>query len=195
MLKTVGAAVGLVAAAFLAGCVPSTEAMQEEPAYVLASAEQAFEVRDYGTQMAAQHSAPGPYRRAGEQGYIRLERYFTGENTVPVPITMTMPVMAREEADGRWTTTFPLPDGYTPETAPPPVDQRIRVVEMPPRRVAAVSFRGPVGEAVLREQAARLADWLAAQGLAHRSDFTLASYDAPWKPAGWRTNEVLVTLH
>lgn len=194
MRRIAGVAAALVAAVALSGCMPGTEAKQEQPTYAVASAEQAFEVRHYGTQVVAQHSARGPYRQAVEQGYIRLERYFTGYNMVPEPIEMTMPVMVRDDGAEGWTTMFLLPAAYRAETAPRPVDQRLRVVELPPREVAVVKFSGQLGEAVLRERAAELAAWLEARGMAHRGDFTLASYDAPWKPAAWRQNEVLVTL-
>jgi hypothetical protein len=194
MRRIAVAAAGVVAAAALSGCMPGTEAKQEQPAYAVASAEQAFEVRDYGAQVVAQHSARGTYRQAVEQGYIRLERYFTGDNSVPEAIELTLPVMVRDDGAEGWTTMLPLPAAYRAETAPRPMDQRIRVVELPPRRVAAVKFSGQLGESVLREHAAELAAWLEGRGIAHRGDFTLASYDAPWKPAAWRQNEVLVTL-
>lgn len=189
-----GLAAGLMAAALLAGCMQGTEAQKQEPAYVVASAEDAFEVRSYDARVAARHTGRGTYRRAVEQGYIRLERYFTGENAVPEPIPMEVPVMVRAEGAEGWTIMFPLPRRYRVETAPPPVDGRIRLVELPPRRVAAVKFGGELGESVLREQGARLAAWLEARGLEHRGDFTMASYDPPWKPVGRRANEVLVTL-
>lgn len=194
MIRIFGMAAALAAAAALSGCVPETTAKEEKPDFVVASAEAAFEIRDYGPQLWAQHAARGTYRSAVEQGYIRLERYFTGENTVPEAIPMSAPVMVREDHAEGWTTMFPMPDAYTAESAPRPVDRRIRVVELPPRRVAAVRFRGQMGESVLREKAAELDAWLTAQGLAHRGDFTLASHDPPWKPAAWRRNEVLVTL-
>lgn len=189
-----GAVAGFFAVAVLTGCMPESSAKQETPAYTVASAQEAFEIREYGPQVWAQHSARGTYRRAVEQGYIRLERYFTGANTVPEAIPLSVPVMVREDGVEGWVTMFPLPEAYRAETAPRPVDQRIRVVELPPRRVAAVKFRGQLGEAVLREQGGLLAGWLEAQGIAHRGDFTMASYDPPWKPAAWRNNEVLVTL-
>lgn len=194
ILKAVGAAAGLVAAMALAGCMPETTATEETPPYVVASAEESFEIRDYGARVWAQHSARGTYRRAVEQGYIRLERYFTGENTVPEALEISAPVMVREDGADGWTVMFPLPDAYTVEGAPRPVDQRIRIVEHPPRRVAAMSIGGALGEAVLREKAAQLDAWLEARGLEHRGDFTLASNDPPWRPSAWRRNEVLVTL-
>lgn len=189
-----GAAAGLLAAAVLMGCMPGSEAKDEELPYTVASVQEDFEIREYAPQLWAQHSARGTYRSAVERGYIRLERYFTGENTVPEPIEMSPPVVVRDDGAEGWTVMFPLPGNYQVETAPRPVDQRIRLVELPARRVAALSFRGGLDEAVLQERAAKLAAMLEAQGLAHRGDFALANYSPPGFPARWQKNAVLVTL-
>jgi DNA gyrase inhibitor GyrI len=89
---------------------------------------------------------------------------------------------------------FYLPKGYRPETAPQPTDRRIRVVEIPARQVAVIVFPGKLNERVMREQSEKLGAWLAAKGIAHNNDFTLAGYDTPWTPKRWRKNEVMVTL-
>ena len=195
MIRIVGMAAALAVVSALAGCMPETKTTQEDPNYILASAQESFEIRDYRPQVWAVHSARGTYKSAVEQGYIRLERYFTGGNTVPEAIPMSPPVMVRRDGAEGWTTMFPLPDAYSPESAPRPTDRRIRVVGQPARRVAALSFKEPPSETVLRDRAGQLDSWLSAQGIEHRGDFTLASYDPPWKPGFMRrANEVLVTL-
>jgi DNA gyrase inhibitor GyrI len=192
MLRSVAA--GLLAALALAGGLGGAEAKSEWPEFVVVSAENGFEIRDYATLVVAQFAMRGTYKRSVSQGYLNLERYFLGKNTVPEAIEMMVPIMVRDDLASGWTTIFVLPKGYRAETAPQPNDRRIRVVEFPPRRVAAVVFPGKLGEAVMREQVARLDAWLAVKGIAHRGDFTLASYDPPWTLAAWRDNEVLVTL-
>ncbi len=192
MLRPVAAV--MLAGLALTGGPERADAKQERPEFVVVSSEDKFEIRDYATLVVAQFTMRGTYRQSVSKGYIELEQYFLGENTVPEPIKMTVPTMVRDDLASGWTTMFVLPRGYRAETAPRPNDRRIRVVEFPPRRVAVVVFRGKLGEAVMREQVARLDAWLAAKGIAHRGDFTLAGYDPPWKPAKWRKNEVLVTL-
>ena len=185
---------GLVTVAALAGCTTGDKAAQETPAYTVVRSQDKFEIRDYRPQLWAVHTERGTYRSAVEDGYIRLERYFTGKNSVPEAIPMKPPVMVRDDGGGSWTTMLPMPATYTLKDAPQPDDRRIRVVELPARRVAVVKFNGDLGEAVLREQAARLDAWLKAKGIAHKKDFTMARLDPPWEPAAWRNNEVLVTL-
>ena len=192
MLQPVAAVILAVLA--LTGGLQTADAKQERPEFSVVSSEDKFEIRDYATLVVAQFTLRGTYRRSVSQGYINLERYFLGKNAVPEAIRMTVPTMVRDDLADGWTTMFVLPKGYRAETAPRPNDQRIRVVEFPPRRVAVVVFRGKLGEAVMREQVARLDAWLTAKGIAHSGDFTLAGDDPPWTPARWRDNEVLVTL-
>ena len=192
MLRPVAAV--MLAALALAGGPERADAKPERPEFVVVSSEDKFEIRDYATPVVAQFTMRGTYKRSVSQGYMRLEEYFLGKNTVPEAMKMTVPTMVRDDLASGWTTIFVLPRGYRAETAPRPVDRRIRVVEFPPRRVAVIEFPGKLGELVMREQIARLDAWLAAKGIAHRGDFTLAGYDPPWTPAAWRDNEVLVTL-
>jgi DNA gyrase inhibitor GyrI len=184
----------ILAGLALAGGPERADAKRERPEFVVVSTEDKFEIRDYATLVVAQFTMRGTYKRSVSQGYINLERYFLGKNTVPEAMKMTVPTMVRDDLASGWTTMFVLPKGYRAETAPRPNDRRIRVVEFPARRVAVIEFPGKLNEAVMREQVARLDAWLAAKGIAHRGDFTLAGYDPPWIPAAWRDNEVLVTL-
>lgn len=164
------------------------------PRFEVLSKDGDFEVRLYAPHVIASYTKRATYKRAVNEGYIRLERYFTGENSGPEPMPIAPPIMVRDDGAEGWTTILVLPPEYRVETAPRPNDQRVRVVELPERRVAAVRFKGKLGERVMREQVARLKAWLEARGLAHRGDFTMASYDPPWKISSLRRAAILVTL-
>lgn len=189
----------LTAAAMLAASVAvtgnsATAAELDRPGYSVVKSVEQFEIRDYDRMVIAQFSMRGSYKKAVSQGYIRLERYFTGENSVPEPIAWTVPVMVRDDLADGWTTIFYMPAEYRPESAPVPNDHRISLIEMPPRQVAAIIFPGKLNERVMRAKVAELKAWLESQGFEHKSDFTMASYDVPWKPGKWRKNEIIVTL-
>ena len=184
----------MLAALALAGSSEPADAKPQQPEFVLVSEEDDFEIRDYATMVVAQFTMRGTYRKSVSQGYIKLEQYFLGKNTVPEPIEMTIPTMVRNDLAEGWSTIFFLPKGYRPESAPPPIDRRIRVIEIPARRAAVIRFKGKLNEFVMREKVEILAAWLAAKGIAHKGDFTLAGYAAAWKPTKWRKNEVIVTL-
>jgi DNA gyrase inhibitor GyrI len=187
-------AVLVVAVLALTGGYDSAGAKQEQPVYTVASTEGDFEIRDYDTMVLAEYTMRGSYSKAVNQGYIRLEQYFLGKNASPEPIAITAPTMVRNDLAGGWTTVFYLPKGYQADTAPTPNDRRIKLIEFPPRRMASIKFRGKLNEGMMREQVAKLEAWLAARGIDHKADFTLAGYDAPWIPTFRRRNEVLVTL-
>lgn len=185
---------GMIAGLALVGLPGMTVAKPDQPEFTVVSAEEDFEIRDYSAIVVAQFTMRGTYSRSVSDGYINLERYFLGENTVPERIDLTVPVMVRDDLAAGWTTMFVLPRGYRQHSAPAPLDQRVRVVEIPARRVAVVKFGGKLNELVMREQVERLDAWLAARGIAHLGDFTLAGYDQSWVPGKWRGNEVLVSL-
>jgi len=185
----------MLAALALTGNPDGAGAKPERPEYTIVSAQESgVEIRDYSSMVVAQFTMRGTYRKSVSQGYIKLERYFLGENAAPEPIKMTVPTMVRDDLASGWSTMFYLPKGYRPETAPRPNDQRIRVVEIPARRVAALAFSGKLNEFVMREQIENLEAWLAAKGMAHKNDFTLAGFNMYWTPKKWRKNEVMVTL-
>ena len=192
MLRPVAAV--MLAGLALAGGLLTADAKLQRPEFIVVSTEGEFEIRDYGTMVVAQFTMRGTYRKSVSQGYIKLEQYFLGKNAVPEPIEMTIPTMVRNDLADGWSTMFYFPKGYRPESAPPPIDQRIRVIEIPARRVAVIMFKGKLNEFVMREQTEILEAWLATKGIAHRGDFTLAGYAAAWTPKKWRKNEVIVTL-
>lgn len=187
------AAAALCLMALAAGPEPAA-AKPDQPEYTVVTAGKEFEVRDYKAMLVARITMRGTYRSAVSDGYILLERYFLGANTVPERIALTIPVMVRDDYEAGWTTMFVLPHEYLLRTAPPPNDRRIRVIEIPARQVAVVKFRAKLNDAVMREQVARLKDWLAQQGIAHRGDFALAGYNQTGVPTAGRMSEVIVTL-
>ncbi len=160
-----GAALMLAALALIGGA-ERADAKQERPEYIEVSTEKEFEIRDYDTMVVAQFTMRGTYRQSVSQGYIKLEQYYLGKNTVPEPIEMTVPTMVRDDLASGWTTMFAPPKGYRPESAPQPLDRRIRVVEFPARRVAVIVFPGKLNERVMRDQVANLE---AAGGKGHRA--------------------------
>jgi DNA gyrase inhibitor GyrI len=187
-------AVSVFAGLAVAGATGGVSAKTDQPVYTVVSEEDDFEIRDYEAIVVAQYTMRGSYSRAVNQGYIELERYFLGANSVPEPISRTVPVMVRDDLEAGWTTFFVLPSSYRQSTAPAPKDARIRIIEYPARRVAVVRFKGKINENAMREQVARLDAWLASRGIAHRGDFLLAGYEEVWKPKRMRGNEIIVTL-
>lgn len=172
----------------------------------------AVEIRDYAAFAVAQTTVADPSRdSAVSEGFSRLFDYITGANTGDAEIAMTAPVFVDDNAgreiamtapvivDGAaaedgWRVVFVLPEGMTEGDAPRPTDARVSIATVPARRVAAIRFTGFFSAANIEAARTTLADWLAAEGIAHRGDWQSAGYNPPWTLPWLKRNEVIVTL-
>ena len=124
----------------------------EEAKYEVLIKEQDFELRHYKSHILAETIVTGDFAEVGNEGFRRLFRFISGENRRRQSIAMTAPVDQRESSEkidmtapvnqqkgaGVWIVSFLMPFRYTLETIPQPVDERIRIREVPSRMVAAV---------------------------------------------------------
>lgn len=195
-------ALGLVASAARGGSV-------EEPAYVVESVHDGWEIRRYAPTVEARVTLTGPYDAVITQGFRVLAGYIFGGNapgasiamTAPVSaqraegerIAMTAPVSATAAGEEAWTVAFTMPSSYTLETLPAPLDPRVTLVAVEGSRVAARRFGGwAIAGRVAEHQAALLAA-LQQAGL-HAGTPTVAQYNPPWTLPPLRRNEILVPL-
>jgi len=186
----------------------------EEPKYRVEKDYGEFEIRLYAPVIVAETEVAGEFGKVSNEGFRRLAGYIFGGNdggrkiamtapvgTEPAPekttgakIAMTAPVGAEPKGDG-WIVSFTMPSRWTMKSLPVPDDERIRLREVPGRRVAAVRFSGTWGAAKFEAVAARLREQIQAKGLVPADDPPVyARYDPPWTPWFLRRNEVLVPL-
>ncbi|WP_298334296.1 heme-binding protein [uncultured Erythrobacter sp.] len=208
--KWVAAGAGLVAAG---GAVAYAQYRDiEKPAYEVVMADEAFELRQYGTMIVAEVTHTGSRRGTSGKSFRRLAAYIFGDDrpdggepiamTSPViservnqneAIAMTSPVMSEELGDGEWRMRFVMPSKYTMETLPTP-PSAVTLTEVPGRRMAAVQFSGNAPEGDLAEMEAQLNNWVEDQGLTPVGSIEYAFYDAPMVPGPLRRNEVMVEV-
>lgn len=108
-------------------------------------------------------------------------------------IAMTAPVVSERDGD-RWSYRFVLPKRFTFETAPKPTNPLVKLVTIPPTRVATLRFSGfstPEKRAI---KIAALTDWIGEQGLPAKSEPRWAGYNAPWTIPWFRRNEILIDV-
>lgn len=180
----------------------------EEARYRVQSRDGDVEVREYEAQVLAEVVVDSEMEAAGNRAFRLLFDYISGANrsrtripmTAPVgqeaageKIAMTAPVGQTRAAEG-WAVSFMMPAGMTMETTPEPVDPRVRIRVVPPRRVAALRYSGSWNEDSWRRQLARLQDWLVRHGLRPAGPAIWARYNPPMMPAFLRRNEVLIPL-
>ncbi len=129
----------------------------EEPQYTVIESGEDFEIRQYEPYIVAEVTVDGSLRRSGNSAFRILAGYIFGQNrsstkmnmTAPVEsrstserMNMTAPVESVDNGDGSYVYGFVMESRYTMDTLPMPIDERIRIREVPARTMAVRSFTG-----------------------------------------------------
>ena len=195
------------------GCSVFGSASVEEAPYDLVSKDDQFEIRDYKSVVVAETLVEASYKEAGSKAFRRLFDYISGENVASEEIAMTAPVVSEESSkaassekiamtapvtsqqDGdAWRYQFVLPEGYTLDNAPQPLNSEITLAETAPRRVAVVRYSWLATEKARDKNTNALLQWIESQGLEPKSEPRWAGYNPPWTLPPFRRNEVLVDI-
>ena len=180
----------------------------EEAKYEVLERDGKFELRQYAPQIVAETLVEGDFDGVGNEGFRRLAAYIFGKNRDTPDIAMTAPVnqepaetkiamtapVNQEREDGSWRITFVMPAEYTMETLPKPVDERVRLREVPGQRMAALKYSGTWGEDRYRDRESQLMGWVDERGLKPKGPPVFARYNAPFVPWFLRRNEVLIPV-
>ena len=176
-----------------------------------------IEVRRYPAQIWAETVVEGAsWKEALNDGFRRLAAYIFGANNESARLTMTAPVFssyAASDGDERLemiapvpagagggnerrdhTVAFVMPGDRDLDSLPAPRDRRVRLREVPQRRVAALRFRGNYETDLPYQKRDELLQRLREAGLSWHGEPRFAGYDPPstWSPL--RRNEVLIEL-
>ena len=193
----------------LAFAFAGTAMAVEEPSYSVSLQAGDAEVRDYPALIAAEVTVPGDQDAAASAGFRLLAGYIFGGNrrkesiamTAPVvqepakgeKIAMTAPVVQTQEGPS-WTVRFIMPKGYTLETLPTPNDARVRLVALPPARLAVIRFTGLAFSGDVARRTTELRAFIAAHQLRATGTPSLARYNPPWTLWFLRRNEVMIPV-
>ncbi|MEQ8700672.1 MAG: heme-binding protein [Bauldia litoralis] len=197
--------------ALLTGCsVVGVRAATEQPKYsVLDRINDDIEIRRYGSRTVAEVEIEARDGREGRSRAFRiLAGYIFGTNrskskiamTAPVEtqrsgekIEMTAPVETRRNA-GKLRMAFFLPAKYSAETAPIPVDPRVKIRTVPGEIIAALRFSGTPDQADLKARREALMTALSTSMWRAVGEPVSYFYDPPWTPSMMRRNEVAVRV-
>jgi hypothetical protein len=146
-------------------------------------------VRDLGTVEVRRY---GPLTTAkvhgmGSGGFTPLFRYIQGENRGTTRVAMTAPVIQEWDrsfdggASERIAMTAPvlsdtdsmafvLPEGFTLDTAPRPLDERVSIEEVPARLLGVLRFSGRWTQAAFERRSKQLLRRLATEGIRTKGD-------------------------
>jgi hypothetical protein len=167
-----------------------------------------FEIRRYAPQILAETTVDSNFDTAGNQAFRLLFNYISGANRAQSKIAMTAPVsqeassqkiamtapVVQERSDATWSVAFLVPSSYSWETVPQPIDDRVRLRQVPARTLAALRFSGSWGEDRFLDHESQLLAMLETRGREPLGETVFARYDPPFKPWFMRRNEVLIPI-
>ena len=208
MRKDVLAGAAAVGAALIGGAAfyYLRERQTEEPDFRALISDGDYQIRDYPAVTVAETVVEGPRRDALDRGFRRLADYIFAKSREGEKLEMTVPVMQDggdpmasdpplfdDDLEGAWRTRFVMPSGRSSGDLPDP-PEGVELVELPPRKVAVVSFSGIANDRLLSQQEDRLRGWLARRGEASEAEPEYAFYNSPMIPGPLRRNEVWLAL-
>lgn len=211
-------------ALILIGVTPTGQTMAiEQPEYAVIFENDGLEIRQYQSYLVAETLVKEgeSYQEAANEGFRRLFRYISGDNTrqqkidmtSPVQqsvvgesdrlsdsvdtagekIAMTAPVQQEATAEG-WLINFMLPAEFRLNTAPQPDDRRIVIREVPGALVAVRRYSGRWTSSNFEKQSQRLLEQLDETGVSPTGRVISAVYNPPFMPPFMRRNEVMVAV-
>ncbi len=172
-------------------------AYEQPPYQVVQHLPEDVEIRAYPARVAAETPV-----RDGDEGaaFGRLFRYISGANHAGAKIAMTAPVERSKliamtiPVETGAAMRFFLPAKLAAAGAPVPADPLVRIVTVPPERLAALRFSGVADDASRASHEARLRQVLAGAHVATEGEASLLSYDPPFALPFVRRNEVVLLV-
>lgn len=185
---------GITAAAVVALRWQLVRWFTAEPAFSVERTVGELEIRRYAPRVEAHTRIKTlDFETSLDEGYRRLAHYINGANERGESVAMTTPVMTTPRGETH-TIAFVMPPGRTRASLPRPRDERVAVVDVPARRVAALRFSGRyTGEHVLGH-VRRLHDLLATSALEPIGQPLFAGFDPPSTLPPLRRAEVWVEI-
>jgi hypothetical protein len=87
-----------------------------------------------------------------------------------------------------------MPSNYTMATLPKPINESVKLIELPTKRMVVISFSGIASDAGLIKYTAELRNFIVAEKLSAKSPPIYAFYDPPWTLPFLRRNEVMIEV-
>ncbi|MEI8062266.1 MAG: heme-binding protein [bacterium] len=181
----------------------------EQAEYKVVSKNSDYEIREYSSHNEAQTTVNDSYDEALNSGFRIIAGYIFGGNvkkesiamTAPVTeklnksenIAMTAPVKVEDGGNSR-IISFVMPKKYDLNSLPTPNDERIRLVEVPAKKVAVLRFSWFRSYDKIKRMETKLTETLSRDGIKIIGTPTYAGYNAPWTPPWMNRNEVMVEV-
>jgi len=168
-----------------------------------------YEIREYPAHIVAQTTVKGKYQEALNEGFRIVAGYIFGNNskkqsiamTAPVieqgagseKISMTAPVLATTQGEFH-IVSFGMPRSYTLQTLPEPGDSRVKIVQLPAKKFAAIKFSWLRTNDRIEKMETKLLKMLSSDKVEILGSPIYAGYNAPWTPPWMTRNEIMVEI-
>ncbi len=136
----------------------------------------------------------------GDGGFNLLFSFITGNNRQKSNVAMTAPVVSEEIAmtapvlSEAGSIAFVMPEGFTLESTPEPLDNQVKIVEIPERVVAALRFSGRWSNSLFKKKSKELLEELKKANIKTQGNVFSMRYNGPFTPWFMRRNEVAVPI-
>jgi len=182
--------------------------VSEEAKYTVVLKEGDLELRRYAPRIVAETMVEGSFDEVGNIGFRRLFGYISGNNTTQESIKMTAPVSQEKEGEkipmtapvnqermgDQWSITFLMPSRYTMETLPVPLDEKVRLREVPGQLMAAIRYSGSWSRDRYERHKEKLIKWIREKQFEQVGEPVYARYNPPFTLWFLRRNEVLIPV-
>jgi len=186
----------------------------EEPQYTVIEKNDTFEIREYAPYLVAQTEVTGTFEDMGGKAFKILFKYISGENQKRSKIKMTAPVLQENAEKGgqkikmtapviqevnksepqKAKYSFVMPEKFTLDTLPLPLDQRIKLKEIPAKTVAVLEYSGGWGEDRYTQKETILLNALHNAGIRTIGKPYFARYNSPFALWFMRRNEIMIEV-
>jgi len=159
-----------------------------------------IEIREYPKSTIATVLGLEDYEAFGH-----LFNYIEGHNETRTHMPMTTPVLSTGSTSEKLEMTAPvisdarsfsfvLPAGYDTLNAPEPLDDQVKIVDVPGRRLAVLVFSGRATPNRVSRRTKALRDLLERGGIETKGDPFLMRYNSPFSLPFLRRNEVALEV-
>jgi hypothetical protein len=152
-----------------------------------------FEIRTYQASLFTSVKIhTDNYKQASSKGFSILGGYVFGKNENKEQIPMTSPVaMTLEKKE--MTMLFLVPEKFTKENLPKPENTNIEFIEIPEKKMAAITFSGWASDEKIEKYKLLLIKLLDENGIKYANKFSVLGYNPPYEVL-FRRNEIIVEL-
>lgn len=190
------------------GLLPVLAQAVEEPAYSVTRTLNAVELREYAAYTVAEVLVDADAGDPGRSAFPILAGYIFGKNkgerkmamtapvtqtAAPMKMAMTAPVTQTASGEG-FLVQFVLPQDITLANAPEPIDPRVMLREVTPKRVAVIRYSGFWTDSNYQKHLALLHAELTKADLKWSGEPVFSRYNDPFTPWFMRRNEIWLKL-